>query len=364
MSLIYYSGFTTVFSGTEVAGYSLQQVHIVLSPGISDSSAKVKNLDLRFPPMSCDSFHTSSLRDFKEMADIYTEISRNHHFHHLHPSFPKVCANDHLTYLGFEQLISIGQHLSASYFQQRVHKRLQPKYSSVHVESILTEKSYHSVLAFLFGFLGKKQLFKTKIHKANMNFCEFMESDLPSCTCSKTRDLAPHISQSLTKGTFMFKNSFPNSEIMGEILNTNISGATSGLELFSTLMQYKCDRTSLLCPKDVFCGLMDEDKLSKLHNTLSDHRQSLHMDSVFRTFSELRVYPFLQQILSRANGVSDQQPVNVYMGHSHFLQYVTSTLGVFRKQVTPPASRYNCLYIIEVNCTCFKFFMDIYIYQA
>lgn len=330
--------------GTDLTGYSFQQVHIVLSPGQSDTSAKVNSQGHNFPSMSCDLQESFSLKGFKEVADIYTDVSRNDQFHHLHPSFPKVCANDHLTSAGFEQLISIGQHLNAAYFSKRVHKRLQPKYSSIHVESVLTEKSYHSVLAFLYGFLENKQLFKTKIHKANRNFCEFLESDLTSCQCSKTRELAPHISQALSKGTFMFKNSFPNTDKIREILQTNISGQTSSLQLFHTLMQYKCDKNSKLCIGDTLCHISEENRLAKLHEVLAEYHHSTHTDAIFRSYSELRVYPFLQQILSRASKVDTHQPVNVYMGHSHFIEYLTSSLGIFPWQITPLASRF----VIEV----------------
>ncbi|XP_045213577.2 2-phosphoxylose phosphatase 1-like [Mercenaria mercenaria] len=329
----------TADEGTVFAGYSLLQVHIVLSPGQSDASSKVKVQGQSFPPMSCDFEHSHTLNDFVAMTSVYTDASRNHQLHHLHPTFPKVCANDHLTSTGFKQLISIGQSLNTSYFSNRVHKKLKPKYSSIRVESVSTEKSYQSVLGFLYGFLEEKQLYKTKIHKVNRNFCEFVESDLPSCHCSKTRALAPHVSQALTKGTFLFKSSFPNNDIITKVFQTDISDQTSGLELFNVLMQYKCDSRDEPCEKDALCNLFEEDKLARLHNILADHHLSLKTDTIFRTYSELRAYPFLQQILSRANLHNEHQSINVYTGHSHFIQFLTTSLGVFRRQITPLASR-------------------------
>ncbi|XP_060571457.1 2-phosphoxylose phosphatase 1-like isoform X2 [Ruditapes philippinarum] len=329
----------TSHEGTIFAGYSLKQVHIVLSPGHSDASFKVKVENQSFPPLPCDLKLFTTLKDFKTVTDMFKDINHNPHFHEFHPTFPKVCANDHLTSLGFEQLISLGQLFNASYFSHGVHKKLKAKYSSLHVESIPTEKSYQSVLGFLYGLLERKQLLKTKIYRVNRNFCEFIESNISSCSCPKTQELAPHVSQALTKGTFLFKPSYPNRENISNMFHSKIKSKTSGLELFNALMQYKCDSYLLEpCAADRQCKLFSNDKLAQLHSILANDHHFMKMDSVFRTYSELRVYPFLQQVLIRAKK-SDHQSTNIYMGHSHFIQLLTTSLGVFRKQITPLASR-------------------------
>lgn len=325
-----------------MTGYSLEQVHIVLSPGHSDISSKVNVQGHTFPPMSCDTSVelSSTVKDFKRMSEIFKDVNRNLHFQHFHPTFPKHCSNHHLTSLGFEQVILVGRHLNSTYFSHRTHKKLKPKYSSIHIESISTQTAYHSVIGFLQGFLNEKQLFKTKIHKISKNFCEFVEANLTSCRCSKTQQLAPHLSYALARGSFMFKKSFPNTDKISKVFQTEIRDDTSGVELFHTLTQYKCDNGKTSCAENSLCHVFEEDRLAQLHDIVADYLHSLKTDTIFRTYSELMVYPFLEKVLSRARRQVEHQSINVYMGDGLFVQFLATTLGIFRKQITPLASRY------------------------
>lgn len=325
-----------------MTGYSLEQVHIVLSPGHSDISSKVKVEGYTFPPMLCDTSVelSSTLKDFKEMSDIFKDVNRNFHFQHFHPTFAKLCTNHHLTSLGFQQVILVGRHLNSTYFSHRTHKKLKAKYSSIHIESIYRQHAYHSVLGFLQGFLNENQVFKTKIHKLSKNFCEFVEANLTSCQCSKTQQLAPHLSRALARGSFMFKKSFPNTDKIAKVFQTKIHADTSGVELFHTLTQYKCNNEEMLCAENAHCHVVEEDRLGQLHDIVADYLHSLKTHSIFRTYSELVVYPLLEKVLSRARREAEHQPINVYMGDGLFVQFLATTLGIFRKQITPLASRY------------------------
>jgi hypothetical protein len=219
-----------------------------------------------------------------------------------------------------------------------VHKRLKPKYSWFHIESIPSQKAYHSVLAFLHGLLDDKQIYKTKIHQARKNFCEPNESNLNKCQCSKVNDLAPYLSRALSKGTFMFKNVVPDIEKISDVLETDI-GDTSPLELFNLLMQYKCDNSTLAYADNAHCHMFEDSRLQALHSILASNLFKLRTDPIFRMFSELRTYPFLQQLISRASLLEQHHSINLYMGHSEFLEYLTTSLGFLRQEVTPLASR-------------------------
>lgn len=294
--------------------------------------------------MSCDISSQDnakkSLHKFQTGTDIYKHVNHNSHFSQLHPTFPVNCTQNHLASQGFKQMMSIGKHLANSYLSRQTHKKLTGQYSSVHVSSIPSQTSYHSLLAFLYGFLSEKQLYKTKVHESRGDFCEFNELNLTTCNCAKIREISPFAYKSVAKGSFLFKDSVPYESQLAELMRIGKMNETSAVEVFQLLMQYKCDGSSqLMCQYHGLCHLINDYNLTELYKILAKSHLSLYTDSNFRKHSELRVYPFLEQLMLKAGKPNPQHTVNIYMGDKHFMQYLMSTLDVFKQQVMPMASR-------------------------
>ncbi|KAL4240308.1 2-phosphoxylose phosphatase 1 [Mactra antiquata] len=323
-------------------GYTLKEVHIVLTPGFTDVSSKVKIQGQNYPVMSCSDRNESAtwFTKFKTTSHTYNIANHNLHFKQFHPTFPDDCFYNHLTLHGLQQMISIGQHLHATYLSNYAHKKLTGHYSSTHVRSIPSQPSYQSLLAFLHGFQNDKQLHKTKIHESRGDFCEHNEVGLNTCNCARVRELSPFAFKSSLKGSYMFKDAFPHKEEIYNLLNLDNTTTASGVELLQLLTQYKCnDQSRSLCMSHKHCHQIDDQKLSVLHKTLAKSVISLYSDGNFREHSELRMYPFLEQLMMHVTRHDSSQTINVYMGDKHFMQYLLTTLNIFKNQVMPMASR-------------------------
>lgn len=314
-----------------------------MSPGQTDVSSYTKLKNKSFPPLQCDNLQSSSefakLNNFKQSLDKQFVRRRDHpDLKTFQPKFPQECTRQHLTGQGFLQVSAVGNHLHKAYLDKPDHKQLKAHYSSVHVESVLTQSAYHSSLALLHSLLPEKQFEKSRIFLSRRNFCDKSESKLTSCRCAKISALSPHISQVMGIGRHMFKSSSPDLNIVKELFQLDSLDDISSLQLLQLLMQYECNNISPVCDDPQLCHV-SQDKLSVLHDVTVRYLHSVYTDPVFRTYSEIKSYPFLQQLVSRTTSDASNHTLFVYMGDQLFLQLLKTSLTVSFKEVTPLASR-------------------------
>ncbi|WAQ96213.1 PXYP1-like protein [Mya arenaria] len=308
--------------------------------GQSDLSATMGTTDLHLPPLTCDldPIHTSAhlpLAKMQMAVSEHADKGRSHpEFKSFFPTFPKQCTSHHLTPHGFHQAITIGNHLRVAYMSNRNHKKLQPLYSAIHVESVAKHDAYQSVLGVLHGMLPQKQFSKIKIHKSHRNFCDSPAVSLPSCQCAKTQELSPFISQALGSGRYAFKNSFPDVHI-----HSDIKLQLSNLQIYQLLMQYKCNNMTLACDQSKLCSTLKKSSTSDFYRSAVDHQKNIYSDPMFKSYSRLKSYPFLQRLLSHSVGAARNQSMFVSMGDKFFLQYVASSLHLTEDALQPLASR-------------------------
>ena len=333
-----------VFSGETIPGYSLKAVHVIMSPGQTDVSSNTKLGAQTFPRLRCDGVHfdnagSAKLWSFKESVNGQTMRRRDHpDLKSFHPKFPTTCSKHHLTGQGFLQVSYIGKHLHEAYLNKLDHKQLKPHYSSVHIESVLTQPAYQSSLALLQSLLPKKQFEKSRIHVSRRNFCDKSESKLSRCRCAKVSSLSPHMSQVLGMGRQMFKASSPDTETVRQLFQLDSVHDISSLQLLQLLLQYECSKISPVCDHPHLCNV-SADSLSMLHDVASDYLHSVYHDPVFQTYSNLKSYPFLQQLVSKTTSSTGNKTMFMYMGDDFFVQLLKTSLSLSYKEVTPLASR-------------------------
>lgn len=328
----------TGLEGEMFPAYKLKQVHIVISPGPRDLSFKMEDqgLDIRqqLNDLEKDSVYLNKLNKFKEVIGVYKSLNVDNYKEFL-PSFSPSYDFDNLTLFGFQQQISLGEYLYKSYLVNR-----QPDHTSSqpYVECVHELQSFRSLLPVLFGLLNEKQFIRTKIRKILSSFCDINEMLVPTCHCSEVEDLQPYISQAVSQGSHMFKELVIKSKIKQNKEGSNLEHL-SEVELYKMAVMYICNNVS-----DNICANADHyfchpDVIQHLGSTVSSFLLDFYSDPIVKKFSEMRTYPFLQRILSKASQWKSYSFLHMYMGDETFVQHLRSSLRIMRAEISPVSSR-------------------------
>lgn len=330
--------------GSSRPGFTLRQLHIVLTPGETSSPVGTSDHQLHTAEPSCQilprSEESKKISSFTETSTIYSTVQlEKHGFKHFHPILGPSCTVSHLTNAGFKQSIAVGEHLFRSYFNNSVIK-FKPDSASILAESIVDQPSYQSLIAFLHGLLPEKALVKTRVHKASGSFCHFKRESTLSCHCPKADDYYKPVLQSVHRGRFMFKDGYPGKDVVNSIFNEISTQNMSPLELFQVLMFHACDSINVICDKSNNCvNISATEHVRPLSLQVSSFLKTVSQDATFQLFSQLHTFPFLQRLVTKIDTSDMVEKIHIYSGDSFFLHILLSSLGIRFEGPIPKASR-------------------------
>lgn len=330
--------------GSSRPGFTLRQVHVVLTPGHTKSPVDTSDHQLHIPEPACQfqprSEDSHKINSFTETSDIYSTVQHDKHaFKHFHPILGSSCTASHLTNIGIKQSIAVGEHLSNSYFSNSDIK-LKPTSASMHAESIVDQSSYQSLLAFLHGLLPEKAFAKTKVHKTSGNFCHFARESAISCRCPKAEVLYKPVWQVVQRGRFMFKEGYSGKDTMNSIFTEISTQNLSPLELFQVLTFHACDSVDVICDRSNSCvNISATEHIRPLTELVSSFLQTLSNDATFQLFSQLYTFPFFHQLVSKIDMTESDEKFHIYSGDGFYLHILLTSLGIRFEGPIPKASR-------------------------
>lgn len=347
-----------IISGSPRPGFTLRQVHIILTPGPTSSPIETSDHELHMLKPSCqiltDPEDSHKIHSFEEASAIYSVVQHDKHgFKHFHPVFKPTCTDTYLTDRGFKQSISSGEHLVQSYFSN-TDSKLKPVSDNIQTESITEQESYHGLLAFLHGFLPEKVFANTKVHKASGNFCKFSKQSNISCHCRTANYLYKPVWQSLVKGQFLFKDAYVGTYMINSVFKEISTINLSLLELFQAMMFHVCDNVIVMCDKNNHCiNITVPEHIDPVHQLVSGSLQTVSQDATFHFFSQLYSFPFLYQLVTKADNWRSTEQIHAYSGDSFFLHVLLSSLGIRFEGPIPMASRYEN-FILDTHKSLYK----------
>ena len=332
------------FTGTLKPGFTLRQVHIVLSPTQTSSPLETNDHQLRIPEPPCQillkSEDSQKIHSFTESSRTYAAVQDNKHgFKHFHPILRSSCTGSYLTSTGLKQSISVGEQLSKSYFADSKIK-FKPDNNNVRAESITEQLPYHSLLAFLHGFLPEKTFAKTKVQKVSGNFCNFDKKANISCHCRTANYLYKPVRQSVMRGRYLFKDGYPGKDLLNSIFDGISTQNLSPLDLYQSSMHHICDNLNVVCDKNSNClNISEKDHIEPVLQIVSSFLQTLSHDPTFQLFSQLYTSPFLHGLVLKADRQDVAERIHIYSGDRLFLHVLLTSLGIRLKGSIPIASR-------------------------
>ena len=244
-----------------------------------------------------------------------------------------------MTSTGFKQSISIGEHLSQSYFEN-IKVKLKPDNDNIQAESITEQPPYHSLLPFLHGFLPEKIFAKTKVHKFSGNFCNFGKQLNISCHCRTANHLHKPVWLSIMRGRFLYKDGYPGTDLISSIFSGISTTNLSPIDLYQALLHHTCDNLNIVCDKNSNClNMSDTDHIQPIHQFVSSFLQTVTHDPTFQLFSQLYTFPFLHGLVSKIDRQDRAERIHVHSGDRFFMQVLLGSLGIRLDGPIPIASR-------------------------
>lgn len=330
--------------GSSRPGFTLRQLHIILTPGQKSSPVDNTDHQLHIPEPSCQilpgSGDSQKIKSFRETATIYSTVQHEKHgFKHFHPILSHSCSENHLQNAGLKQSITLGEHLYESYFNNPLIK-LKPDSANILAEGIIDQASYQTLIAFFHGLLPEKAFAKIKVHKASGNFCHFNKQSTIFCHCPRANEDLKLAWQAIKRGKYMYKDGYLGKDVISSLFPQISTSNLSPLELYQTLKFHICDGINLICDKSNKCENISRiEHVAPLSQLVSSYLRTVSQDVTFQLFSQLHTFPFLHQLVTKIDSQDLKEKIHVYSSDSFFLHILLSSLGIRFEGPTPLASR-------------------------
>ena len=283
---------------------------------------------------------SQKIHSFPESSRTYAAVQDNKHgFKQFHPISSPSCIGSYLTSTGFKQSISVGEQLSQSYFANS-NVKFKPENNNVRAESTTEKLPYHSLLAFLHGFLPEKIFAKTKVQKVSGNFCNFDKKSNISCHCPTANHLYKPVWQSVMRGRYLYKDGYPGGSLINSIFTGMSTQNLSPMDLYISSMHHICDNINVVCDKSSNClNISETNHIEPVHQLVSSFLQTISQDPTFQLFSQLYTFPFLHGLVSKIDGHDTAERIYIYSGDRFFLHILLGSFGIRLNGPIPIASR-------------------------
>ncbi|XP_041378214.1 2-phosphoxylose phosphatase 1-like [Gigantopelta aegis] len=325
--------------GSDISGFKLNKVLVVVSPGQTMSTNRVSHLSS--PRVDCD-FQTyakyssvGKIQTFPEVVNIYKNVQMNKGRFKIFSMMPSrsFCDEGQLTPLGAMQQILIGEQLSKAYFKKLRILRKISRDSFLAAKSIPEELAYQSASAFLHGFLNEKQFSQMYVEKSVYNFCK--ESRSTICSCAKADFLKLQISKSVEKGYLLFKDEPVQDDEINDLLGFE-RGDISPKQIISLLSGWLCDQSSLPC-RGNNCPNLTTANLNLLFESADSHIEAVSNNDIFANFVKLHTRSFLSDVFHWLQ--SSEGEFLLYSAGESFLSFLVTALDIEQSRVLPLGSR-------------------------